>query len=312
MKLYHGSSHLFEVRPDSTFREGFSNSEFGVGFNTTNYGADAWEYANGPRGGPGVIYEYEFDEKRLSKWIVWGQPLGETLFQSITDNLHRLPSHRADDIREELKPGMDGRDVFALINCRERSACQFLVQCGIEGSQCDNYYVFFSSQFVPPARIQDVIGDFPAAKAALERQKETGVFRVDQPVKSDGSPSAPRRQYLSEELKNAAHDIYALGDAKLIKSFEDLSGILLSEDWTRSGGAGFSIRNNLGSSFQRLIRDGGDDLRDHWSGINSLTRTVDWMNTLNGTEPIITHAEQIAAMIKSRTKGARDPSNAPA
>ncbi len=301
MKLYHGSTTLFDRPAERHFGQGFTSSEFGVGFYTSDYGGDAWEYAGGTSGEAGVIYSYELDEARLDKWLVWGRPLGQTLYDSLMRNLDRLPPDRADQLREELSPTMDGRDAFGVLRGRSREGSRFMRDAGVEGTACDSYYVFLSANAVPAQNIHQIVGDFPAAEDALARQKETGRLSVEQPVKADGTLMGPREHYMSEELRFAALKIHDTKDRDLIDLFETkIAAPLLSDAWMKSGGPGFDIRNNLGSSFQRILRDGGLDLSDHWSGANSLIRTTTWMkHNVNGAEPLIENANRVADALRA-------------
>lgn len=307
MKLYHGSTTLFDRPSNARFKEGFANSEYGVGFNTSDYMGEAWEHADGVTNGPGVIYEFEFDEARLANWLVFTRPIGDAIHGRIMDNLHRLPAERAQSLRETLTPETDGFDAFGILQGRHKNDCQFMMNCGIEGSNTGSIYVFFSAESVPPQKIRQVVGNFPAATEALERQNATGVLSVDKPVKADGTIMGPRKSYMSEELANAAHYIHRTGDIKLAQQFESMASILLSDEWKKPGGNGFDIRNNMGLAFQRLMRDGGRDLSDHFSGANTFTRNVEWMKRETGTADIIAHAETIATAIKAHVQRTRPP-----
>lgn len=300
--LYHGSFNLFERPSNSKVQEGFTSSEYGVGFNTSDYGGDAWEHANGIAGGPGVIYSYEFDETRLEKWLVGDRPIGQDIYDNIIANLDSLPNIANEErIREELTPDTNGFEAFGLLQGRHKQGTEFLQKCGVEGSYTGNYFIFFDANKVPEQKIHQVLGDFPAAHTAFEEQKKSGKLSVDQPVKYDGTIVGPRKDYKSEELSFAAWDIHATGDADLITSFEDMVNPLLTDpDITKPGGNGFSLRNNLGSAISRSLRDGGQDLTDHWSGANTFQRTFDWAETTPEGDKIVPLARAVRDRILSR------------
>jgi hypothetical protein len=298
--LYHGSTVLFDRPSNAKLKAGFANSEHGYGFNTSDYGGDAWEHCGATFGVPGIIYKYEFDETRLENWLVSGKPIGQDMYERIVANIDRVPSLlNKEAILKKLSPDSNGQDVFGILQGREKDGVEFMKKCGIEGSLQGNYYVFFDANAVPPQKIDSIYGDFPQAKAALEEQKRTGHLVVDQPVKADGTIVGPRRNYKSEDLSMAAWSVHSTGNTALIAAFEKMVDPLLSdEEFKNPGGHGFSYRQNLGIAVNRALKDGGVCLNDHWSGANTFARTLDSIKHDTGREDLVAHAKAMHEEIK--------------
>jgi hypothetical protein len=295
MKLFHGSPNLFD-RADPTFmREGINSSENGHGFNMASHRETPWGKANGLEGGPGVVYSVEFDEARLEKWLVSTETLSQRHYDAIIAGLSRYPDQKkVDDIRKTLRPGMpvfsEGeQSVASVLDLRTRNIAKFLSGVGIEGYHRvgEDTYVFFDAHSVPPLSIDFVVGDFPEAKEALNRQKQTGVFAL------------PRIEYWSEELRMAASDVRATRNPGLVQAFNEFTELATSPAWRTQNPNGFSLRNNFGLAIQRLLRDEGD-LTDHYSGLNTFKRTADWLHSVPGSDDIVKKAEAVkTAILKS-------------
>ncbi len=317
LDLFHGSTVLFDKPSNAKIKSGLTSSEYGVGFNTSDYGGDALEHCGATSGVPGVIYNYKYESFRLKNWLVLGEPvdhLKDRILEALdTQSAKRVFSdsqiERIQDALsghdEEDSKDLDGFKLFTIMGGRNSKAVtDFLNSIGIEGMKSNAYHVFFNAQNVPEQKIYRVVGDFPEAREALARQEKTGKLHVDQPVKADGTIMGPRKSYLSEELSSAAWEIHRTGDHKLIAAFERfVDPLLRHHEYTTPGRSGFSIRDGFGHAVSRSLRGDPIDLSDHWSGANTFIRAFetlrDYGRRLDADSDVASDIEANAEALRS-------------
>ena len=158
MKLYHGSSELFDRFDSTVSEEGMGRSENGFGINLSDSRHIPWEYANGERGGPGVIYEASINDRVFhDTWLIFGQPIGQEKYDKIISGLDKHPNaDTAGYLRMRLKPTSTGFDVMGLARLDTAQGARFIAECGIGGFHNGETFVVFKPEQLSPLKIESV------------------------------------------------------------------------------------------------------------------------------------------------------------
>lgn len=209
-------------------------------------------------GSRGVIYETTLDQQFMEENFL---NLDGHIDEKDLERFKKIAEDKSqDEITDwninQIKIGRPRTDLVRALDLETREACETLAKHGILGTYKSDLVCFFREKDIPDYKISQVAGNFPQAHAAFERQKETGVLSVDQPVREDGSFAGPRKSYISDELNDAAGRIHKTRDRALIAAFEQMVDPLVTDEtFTAGNGPGFNARDSIGIRTVRALND---------------------------------------------------------